>query len=218
MAPIHHELVQHIATYGYWAVGLVVGLECIGLPLPGETALLGAAIYAGTTHHLSILGIIAAASAGSIVGGTVGFILGHDLAYRLLLRYGSYIRLTERRIKLGQYLFMRHGSYLVFFSRFIALIRGLGVILAGVNRMDWRRFMIFNITGSIAWATLYGGAAYMFGHRVKHLLGPVALGLGIVIVGLVVWGTILLHRHAARLEDEAERALPGKLHISHARH
>ena len=105
------EFLQYlIHHYGLFAVGAVVGLECIGFPLPGETALLAAAIYAGTNHDLNIVSVIIVAGATAIVGRMIGYVIGREYGYWLLLRYGSYIRMSQSRIKLGQYLFLRHGG------------------------------------------------------------------------------------------------------------
>ncbi|MGA7433623.1 MAG: DedA family protein, partial [Xanthobacteraceae bacterium] len=90
------HFVEHlIHAYGLLTVALIVGLECIGVPLPGETALLGAAIYAGTKHDLNIVAVILTAAAAAIVGRIVGYALGRGFGYWLLLRYGSYVRITE---------------------------------------------------------------------------------------------------------------------------
>ena len=199
------------AQYGYGAVALAVGIESIGIPFPGETTLIAAAIYAGTTHRLDIGLIIAAASAGAILGDNIGFWIGRELGYRFLLRYGRYIRVGEARIKLGQYLFLRHGGKVVFFGRFIAVLRALAAFLAGANRMPWPRFLAFNAAGGIVWSTLYGLGAYYLGQQIKGVIGPVGMVLLAVAVVLVVAGLILLRRHEKRLEAEAERALPGPL-------
>src|SRR5579864_1833491 len=98
------ELLRFLASYGYWAVLLFVAIESTGIPLPGETMLLVAAIYAGTTHQLSIALDIVAAASGAILGDNLGFWVGREGGYRLLRRYGHYVRLEERRLKLGQYL------------------------------------------------------------------------------------------------------------------
>lgn len=99
--------------------------------LPGESMLLLAAIYAGTTHHLSILLVIVAA----VLGDNLGFLVGREGGYRLLRRSGHVIRLDERKLKLGQYLFRKHGSKVVFFGRFIAVLCAWTAFLAGTNRM-----------------------------------------------------------------------------------
>jgi membrane protein DedA with SNARE-associated domain len=111
--------------YGSFAVAGVVCLESMGLPLPGEAILIAAAIYAGKTGGLNIVEVIAAAAAGAIVGDNIGYWIGREIGFRLLVRYGSYVGLNEGRIKVGQYLFQRHGGKIVFFGRFIALLRVL---------------------------------------------------------------------------------------------
>jgi membrane protein DedA with SNARE-associated domain len=199
----------HHASYG--AVALAVGIESLGIPFPGEATLLAAAIYAGTTHKLSIYGVVSAAAAGAIVGDSIGFWLGHRFGLWLLLRLGRYVRITERRIKLGQYLFRLHGGKVVFFGRFVTVLRALAAFLAGMNRMPWLRFLAFNAAGGIVWSSLYGGGAYLFGREAHRILGPVGVALGVAALGLVVMGFVFVRRHETRLEDAAERALPGPL-------
>src|SRR5690349_22734487 len=111
----------------------------MGVPLPGESVLVLAALYAAR-HGQSITALIASAAVGAILGDNVGYWIGREFGYRLLLRYGRYVGLTETRIKLGQYLFLHHGGKVVFFGRFIAVLRVLAAVLAGVNRMEWRSF------------------------------------------------------------------------------
>ena len=107
------------------------------------TTLILAAIYAGSTHQLDLSMVIVAAAAGSIVGNMIGFWIGRELGYRALLRYGHRVGLTEGRIKLGQYLFQGHGGKIVFFGRFIPLLRMLAALLAGLNCMSWLRFVLY---------------------------------------------------------------------------
>ncbi|MGH7087776.1 MAG: DedA family protein [Stellaceae bacterium] len=205
------EIPHLISTYGYGVVAGLVGLESIGIPVPGETTLIAAAIYAGTTHRLNIWFVIAAAAGGGILGDNIGFWLGREIGYRLLVRYGTYVRLTERRIKLGQYLFLRHGGKVVFFGRFVAVLRALAAFLAGANYMTWARFLVANTAGAILWATLYGVAADYLGQGIERLAGPVGIAVGITAAVVVLVGAILLHRREAQLEEAAERALPGPL-------
>jgi membrane protein DedA with SNARE-associated domain len=203
---------QHlISTYGYWAVGGIVALESMGLPLPGEATLIAAALYAGATHELDIWLVIAAAAAGAILGDNAGYWIGREIGYRLLLRYGHYVYLTEARIKLGQYLFREHGGKIVFFGRFVAVLRALAAVLAGANHMSWPRFLLFNAAGGFVWAALYGGGAYYFGHALEHVTKPVALGLSLVALIVIAIMLFLAHRHEAELTEAAERALPGPL-------
>jgi len=198
-----------LAHAGYGAVMLAVGIESMGIPFPGETTLIAAAAYAGSTHKLSIVLVVAAAAAGAIIGDNVGFWIGREVGLRLLLRYGKYIRMTERRIKLGQYLFQRYGGAVVFFGRFVAVLRALAAFLAGTNRMSWPRFLVYNAAGGIVWSSAYGFGAYALGTQIHRLAGPVGIVLGAVALVLIVCGFVFLRRHEHQLEDEAERALPG---------
>jgi membrane protein DedA with SNARE-associated domain len=202
--------IEHlISSYGLFLVAAVIGIESVGLPVPGETILIAASVYAGTTHNLGVISVISAAVAGAIVGNMVGYVIGREYGYWLLLRYGPYIGLTEGRIKLGQYLFLRHGGKIVVIARFVPVLRSVAGILAGANRMPWKPFLFANIAGAIAWAAIYGVAAYLLGKEVERLAGPVALILGaVVVIGLVAAG-MFVARHEERLVAEAERALPG---------
>src|ERR1700686_4470148 len=159
-------LTHLLVTYGYWAVFLFVAIESTGIPFPGETMLLVAAIAAGTTHQLSIAWVIVAAASGAILGDNLGFWLGRAGGYPLLRRYGRYLHVEERRLKLGQYLFLKHGGKVVFFGRFVAVLRAWAAFLAGTNRMPWAPFLLYNALGGIMWATLYGLGGYFFGDNV----------------------------------------------------
>ncbi len=214
MSPEHHHLISHA---GYGAVFLAVAIESIGIPFPGETTLIAAAIYAGTTHNLSVGLVIAAAAAGAILGDNVGFWLGREFGFPLLLRYGRKIGMHERRIRLGQYLFLKYGGAVVFFGRFVALLRALAAFLAGTNGMTWRRFLVFNAAGGIVWSGLYGIGAYMLGNHIHHLAGPVGAVIGVIALIAVIAWIVFIRRHETRLEDEAERALPGPIRKDHRR-
>ena len=204
-----HLIVQH----GYWVVAAIVALESMGVPLPGETTLISAAIYAGSTHGLDVRVLVAAAALGAIAGDNAGFWLGHRYGYRLLLRYGYAIRMNERRIKLGQFMFERHGGKVVFFGRFVAFLRVVAALLAGINCMDWRRFMMFNALGGIAWAALFGWAGYTFGEAIESVTMPFAiLSVTVAVAGFLL-GIWFLRRHELSLEQQAERAHPGPLRV-----
>jgi membrane protein DedA with SNARE-associated domain len=206
-----NDLSHLLSTYGYWAVLIFVAIESTGIPFPGETMLLAAAIYAGTTHHLALPIVIAAAATGAILGDNLGFWVGREGGYRLLRRYGKYIRLDERKLKLGQYLFKQHGAKVVFFGRFVAVLRAWAAFLAGTNRMPWGRFLVFNAAGGILWAILYGIGGYLLGNNVHRLTGPVGIAFVVVAALLIIAGLVYLRRNEKRLEDEAERDMPGPL-------
>ena len=200
-----------LATYGYLAVFVFVGVESIGVPVPGETMLVTAAIYAGTTGRLSIFWVIVASSAGAIVGDNIGYVIGRTGGYRLVKRYGRYIGLEEDRLRLGQYLFDKHGSKVVFFGRFVSVLRIFAAFLAGVNQMHWRRFLIFNAAGGIVWSTIYGVAAFLLGKQLLQLSGPVDFTLAVVGVAVIIVVIVFLRRNEARLQREADRAMLGPL-------
>ena len=204
-----NSLADVISTQGYWGVAAIVGLESMGIPLPGETALVTAGIYAGTTHRLDIAFVIGAAAVGAIVGDNVGFWIGRRFGYRLILRYAAFLRLTTGRLKLGQYLFQSHGGKVVFFGRFMAVLRTLSALLAGINWMPWWRFLAFNAAGGIVWSTVFGLSAYILGEQVQAIRGPMSMigvGLGCAAALGGVW---FARRHEAELAAKAEGALPG---------
>jgi membrane protein DedA with SNARE-associated domain len=204
-------LADLIATHGYWVIAAVVGLESMGIPLPGETMLVTAAIYAGKTHRLSIGFVILAAATGAIVGDSAGYMIGRRFGYSLLLRYAHRLRMSPARIKLGQFLFARHGGKLVFFGRFVAVLRTLAAFLAGTNQMPWPQFLFFNAAGGVVWATGYGLAAYAFGEQIDRFRGPVGI-VGLAAATAAVIALLrFVRRHEAELEAEAERANPGPL-------
>jgi len=200
-----------VAVHGYWAVALIIGLESMGIPAPGETVLVAAAIWAGARRDLDITGVIAAASAGAILGDSAGYWIGRTLGFRLLAHHGRRIGLTTERLKLGQYLFLRYGGSIVFFGRFVALLRTLAALLAGVNQMSWPRFLLFNVTGGIVWATVFGLGGYLFGQTIRDFGGAISLALLAGGAVAAVAGFLFVRRHERQLSAAAERALPGPL-------
>jgi membrane protein DedA with SNARE-associated domain len=206
--------VAHLVhDYGLVVVAGVIGLESVGLPVPGESVLILAGIFAGTKHDLNIFAVVLTAAAAAIVGQMLGYIIGREYGYRLLLRYGPYVRITETRIKLGEYLFLRHGGKILIIARFVPVLRALAGILAGANRMPWRQFMLANVVGAFAWAAFFGFAAYMLGRQIERFATPMIIAAGIAAVVVIVVGTIFVGRHEAQLAAEAERALPGPLKL-----
>jgi membrane protein DedA with SNARE-associated domain len=190
-----------IIQHGYWAVFLIVMLEGLGAPLPGETALLLAAIYAGATGHLQIAYVIGAAFAGAAVGGGCGYWIGSQVGVRLLERYGHFVGLTQNRLLLGRYLFERHGGKIVFFGRFIAVLRVFAALLAGLNKYSWQRFLVFNSAASAIWAIVMGGSAYLFGDAITRVRGPLGIAGLVLVVGGILVSWILLRHQEKKWED-----------------
>src|SRR3989442_7481434 len=206
-----YDLLHLLATYGYWAVFVFIAMESTGIPFPGETMLLVAAVFAGTTHRLSIPLVIVAAAGGAILGDNLGFWVGREGGFRLLRRYGHSIRLNERKLKVGLYLFRKHGGKVVFFGRFVAVLRAWAAFLAGVNRMRWPPFLLFNALGGFVWATLYGLGGYLLGEQIHRLTGPVGTITIVLAVLFLIAFAIFLWRNERKLEERAEKALPGPI-------
>ncbi len=206
------QLPDLVVHYGYFAIFAVIALESAGIPMPGETILISAAVFAGARHGgLNIYLVIGTAAAAAIFGDNLGFWVGREWGLGLLIRHGRYIGIDQKKLKVGQYLFLKHGGKIVFFGRFVALLRAFAAVLAGANRFDPRRFLLYNALGGAVWASLMGGLGYMFGLQVEHIIGPLGI-LALVIVILISVATwVFFKRHEARLTLEAEEALPGPL-------
>ena len=202
-----------IHVYGLLVVAGVIGLECVGLPFPGETVLIAASVIAGTEHDLNIISVILTAGVASTIGRMIGYVIGREFGYWLLLRYGRYLWITESRIKLGQYLFLRHGGKIILLAQFVPGLRSIAGILAGANRMPWQRFMVANVIGAILWATFYGIAVYSLGREVERLSGWVVLVFAIIVLIAIVVVAVFVKRNEAQLIAEAEKALPGPLQL-----
>jgi membrane protein DedA with SNARE-associated domain len=190
-----------VAQYGLYAVFVIVMLESAGVPLPGETALVLASIYAGATGDLHIAQVIAAAAAGAIIGDNMGFWVGRHFGMPLLKRYGRLIHIDEKRLAFGEAMFRRHGAKIVFFGRFIAILRIFAALLAGVNRYGWGSFLFYNAAGGIVWATVFGLGGYVFGEAIHRFTGPIGIiALVAVIVGIgISWWVV--RRQEERMEE-----------------
>jgi membrane protein DedA with SNARE-associated domain len=207
----NHTLNHLLSQYGYLAVFAFVMVESLGVPFPGETMVIAAATYAGATHALSPWGIWAAAALGAIIGDNIGYGIGRWGGYRLLMRYGSKVRLDEAKLKVGRLIFARHGGKVVFFGRFVSILRTYAAFLAGTNRMPYGRFLFFNTSGGVIWAAIYSFGFYYLGNQLKGARGPVDYILGGAALAFVLLFIFWLRRHEKRLEIEAEMAYPGPL-------
>jgi membrane protein DedA with SNARE-associated domain len=206
-----HTLDHLLSNYGYAAVLAFVMIESLGVPFPGETMVITAALYAGLTHRLSVWLIWAVAAAGAIIGDNIGFGIGHWGGYRLLRRYGPKLHINEAKLKVGRLVFERHGGKVVFFGRFVSILRTYAAFLAGTNRMHWLRFLAFNAAGGIVWSGIFAVGFYYAGHALRKARGPADIALGVAAVVVVVAFIVWIRRNERKLEAEAERAYPGPL-------
>jgi membrane protein DedA with SNARE-associated domain len=175
---------------GYLLLGLLVGGESAGVPLPGETALITAAVLS-SQGRLSLPAVVTIAAAAAIIGDNFGYVLGRKGARRLLTRPG---RLEERRrslLRRGEAFFDRHGGKTVFLGRWLPFLRITAAWLAGANHMSWPKFLAWNAAGGITWAVSIGILGYFVGQAavaVLHTAGYVALGLfGAILIGATAW-------------------------------
>ncbi len=206
-----------VAQHGYLAVFCIVMLESLGVPIPGETALVLGAMFAGATGLLDVKLVIAMAVAGGILGGSGGFWAGRHFGLPLLLNHGRKVGLSDDRIKLGQYLFDHHGAKIVFFGRFIAILRIFAAFFAGVNRYGWGQFLFYNATGGVVWAVAFGLGGYAFGDAFERVEGPLSkIVLALVVLGVAI-GWWLIHTQEKKLIARAVAAYPGPLRAGPAR-
>src|SRR3984957_5460215 len=175
-------LISLIPTYGPWIIFGIVALESAGLPLPGETILVAAALLAATTGQISIVVVVLASAGGAIVGDGIGYMVGRRFGLPLIRRYGRFIRLDENRLLIGRYLFFRYGNVVVFFGRFVAALRMFAALLAGANSMPAGRSFFFNTTGGVCWACLFGFGAYAVGAQIYTISGT----LSVISLGLFI--------------------------------
>lgn len=182
-------LIQGMDTYGYWVVLLAVAIESTGIPFPGETTLVAAAVYASTQHSLNIALVIVAAAAGAILGDNTGYTIGKYGGYPLIRRILGLLHVGEDKLLYTQRFFEKHGDKTVFFGRFLAVLRAWAAFLAGANHMPRRAFFIWNAAGGIIWATIYGLLGYILGNNLP-LLGKILKDLG--IFGFVALGVVVV--------------------------
>jgi len=200
-------LISLIPIYGPWIIFGIVAFESAGVPLPGETILVAAALLAATTGQINIVVVVLAAAAGAIVGDGMGYMVGRRLGLPLLRRYGRYIRLDEDRLLIGRYLFFQYGNAVVFFGRFIAVLRMFAALLADANSMPAGRFLFFNITGGVCWACLFGFGAYAAGaeiYKISGTLSVISLGL-FIAAGYAL--SIFIRRNEVTLRRRAQVVL-----------
>jgi membrane-associated protein len=197
-------------TVGYPIVFALIAIETMGIPVPGETALVTAGIVA-SRGRLEIELVIAIAAAAAILGDNIGFAIGRKLGRRLLTAPGPLLHHRRRVIAVGEPFFDRHGPKAVFLGRWVTGLRITAAWMAGVTRMSWPTFLFWNALGGIAWATSIGLLAYFVGHSAETIIHVAGLGgAGAVVVGgVVVWLVLRARRRRAEqlVDAEIEREL-----------
>jgi membrane protein DedA with SNARE-associated domain len=183
-----------VETYGLGLLFLLIMLESAGIPLPGETALIGASVLA-STGRFDIVWVIVLAATAAIVGDNGGYWVGRIWGRKLLARWRRVERFSQKVLPASERFFARHGGKTVFFARFIAILRFTAAWLAGVAHMPWWRFLFWNAAGGILWATGVGLLAYYGGKAAADAFdrygwigaAGVLLSVGVVLAGIHLW-------------------------------
>jgi membrane-associated protein len=186
------ELLRNaVVHYGYWAVAVALFLENAGVPVPGETVLLVASFLAFSQHDLQLPWIVVVATLAATLGDNLGFALGYYGGRPLVARYQAFFRIQDKTLARGESLFARFGAATVFFARFVFGMRIIAGPMAGVLRMPWRTFLVFNFLGAALWVTVISGAGFLFGQHWGRLMRDlkrfdVAMVI-VAVLGLGFW-------------------------------
>lgn len=202
-----------LAVFAYLLLGLIIGVESMGVPLPGETTLVAAALLA-SQGKLSLFWVIAAAAAGAIIGDSIGYMIGRRYGRALFARLGRRTHhFSDERIAHAERYFHKYGMWTVFFGRFVALLRILAGPMAGTLRMHYPRFLLANASGGIVWAGLVAVVAYKIGEHADKIFGRLSVGalIAVGVVLLAAYVVFKLRRRARRKTHEAAKpAKPAK--------
>jgi membrane protein DedA with SNARE-associated domain len=200
-----HEIEHLLHHYGLGLVFAAVGLQALGAPLPGTTVLIAAALYAGASHGLPIVGVIAAGVLGVMIGSAAGFALGRWRGEGLLLWTGRRLRQSPERVQALRSEFAVHGAAWLFAGRFISGLRNVTGLLAGSSGMPISRFVAFNAAAALVWASLNALEYYWFGDALAAADTWLQVVLGCAGVAWMLFTLRLLRRRALRRLQDAPR-------------
>jgi membrane protein DedA with SNARE-associated domain len=191
-----------VQDYGLVLLFVLIAMESAGVPLPGETALIAAGVLAAR-GDMDIVEVIVVAAAAAIIGDNVGYWVGRLGGRRLLERWEPLERHAGRVLPWSERFFKRHGAKTIFLGRFFAVLRVTAAWLAGISRMHWWKFFLWNAAGGICWAVLVGLVSYYLGRAAAEAINRYGLIAGVAIVALLVLGA-LVFRFIRRRMMEAE--------------
>ena len=193
-----HSFEGTLHDWGYLAVGGFLFFEDFGVPVPGETMLIAASLYAGA-GHLDIFVVAIVAFVAAVLGDNLGFVIGRYGGRRFVERFGRYVVLTSSRLDRAEKFFDRYGGRIVVVARFVEGLRQLNGIVAGTIDMHWRKFVACNALGAALWVSFWSTLGYVAGDHVEtfvHGATYVAIAAAVLFVGFVVWR--LRHRRRSR--------------------
>jgi membrane protein DedA with SNARE-associated domain len=207
---IFGTLAPILNNYGYFAVGGLVLVEDFGIPVPGETILIAASLYAGAGRlNVVAVGIIAWICA--VLGDNIGFLIGHFGGRRLALKYGKYVFLTSARLDKAEHFFEHHGGKIIVAARFIEGLRQANGIVAGITGMHWKRFIPFNALGAALWVGLWVSVGYLAGNHITTIYEQITryslyvlIVLAVAVVALIGWR---VRRHLRERRERAEASV-----------
>jgi membrane protein DedA with SNARE-associated domain len=181
-----------LVHYGYWAVAAALFLENAGVPVPGETVLLLASFLAYTERDLHLGWIILVGTVAATLGDNLGYAIGHSGGRSFLDRHRRIFRISDAAVARGENLLGQYGSITILFARFVFGMRIIAGPLAGVLRMPWKKFAVFNLLGAMLWVTVISVVGYSFGSRWNVLMRfmkrfDLVLGAVFVVIAVILW-------------------------------
>jgi membrane protein DedA with SNARE-associated domain len=194
---IFASLAPLLNNWGYLAVGGFLVLEDFGIPVPGETILIAASVYAGAGRlNVILLGIVGIVAA--VIGDNIGFAIGHFGGRRLALRWGKFVFLTSERLDKAESFFDRHGGKIIVVARFIEGLRQANGIAAGITGMHWRRFLFFNAIGAALWVSVWVTLGYLAGNHITAIYSQITRYSLYALIALALFVVALIARHLVR--------------------
>ena len=195
--------------FGYWAVLLLVMLEDFGIPVPGETVLIAASVYAGA-GRLNVVAVGVVGFVAAVIGDNIGFAIGHFGGRALVLRWGRYVRLTEERLHKAEAFFDRHGAWIITVARFIEVLRQVNGIVAGISGMRWLRFLAFNALGAALWVGTWVSLGYLAGSHIDTIYSRITkysfyllIALAVLLAAYIAWRVLRRRSRAAPTHEQA---------------
>lgn len=215
-------LIPLIRTYGYWVVGVGIFLECMGVPFPGETVLIVGGV-AASLGHMNLAAVIIIAATAAILGDNVGYLIGKRFGRKIIKKFEKFPLFHYKHIDRAERFFKNHGNKTVFIGRFTAILRTYAALFAGVFDMHYSTFFIYNLTGGILWATIFGFVGFYLGNNLP-LLGKIVADFNVIVFAIVgafiAWklGKRLLVKRQAVRDVELHEAHKSAENLAHTRH
>jgi membrane protein DedA with SNARE-associated domain len=194
---------KYLTEYSYWAVALLVMVEDFGIPVPGETILIAAAVDAGTGRlNIVLVGIIGFAAA--VIGDNIGFAIGRYGGRALVARWGKYVFLTEERLGKTERFFEAHGGKIIVIARFLEGLRQANGIIAGISGMPWLRFVAFNALGAALWVGCWVSIGYFGGRHITTIYDYASryslYALIVLAIAAVAWIALFVRKRRKRAD------------------